>query len=93
MNILVRSLDDPFEGPPEHQFRCFATGRDIDLSLLDCWRYGILVDFACLTVDFGGLLRDLIAEAPEEQPGVVAAAPGDAACATEEPYRPPPPLL
>ena len=63
MNVLVRCLDDPFDGPPEYNFRCYAAGRELELSLLQCWQFGLMINFSCLTCDFGLVLRDILAEA------------------------------
>ena len=79
MNLLVHGLDDPFHGPEDYHFRCYAARREVELSFADAWRHGLMVNFACLTADFGSLLRKLIAEAGDDEGG------GDA------PPPPPPP--
>ena len=63
MSLLVHGLDDPFDGPDEYHFRCYCTRSEIELSYAEAWKYGLSVNFACLTADFGNVLRRLIAEA------------------------------
>ena len=60
LNILVRALDDPFDGPDEYQFKCYVTGAPAKISYLDAFYFGLSIDFNCLTIDFGSYLRHLI---------------------------------
>lgn len=67
MNLLVHGLDDPFDGPPDYHFRCYISRREIELSYSEAWRYGLMINFGCLTADFGSMLRRLITEADGEE--------------------------
>ena len=84
MNALVRGLDDPFHYSEDYHFRCYVARREIDLSYAEAWRHGLSVNFACLSADFGTLLRKLIAEADGD---------GDGGDAPPPPPPQPPQLL
>jgi hypothetical protein len=60
INILVRVLDDPFDGPENYQFNHYVTGAPVHMNYLEAYHYGLSIDFACLTIDFGHYLRHLI---------------------------------
>lgn len=60
INILVRVLDDPFDGPEHYQFNHYVTGAPVHMNYLEAYHYGLSIDFACLTIDFGHYLRHLI---------------------------------
>jgi len=60
LNCLVRSLDDPFDGPEDYQFKCYAYSTVLDFTPSDMWHYGTCIDFACLTVDWGSSLRKAV---------------------------------
>jgi hypothetical protein len=83
MNLLVHGLDDPFHGPTDYHFRCYAARREIELSHGEAWRHGLMINFACLSADYGRILRRLLAETEGEE--AAAAAGGGAP-------PPPPPL-
>ena len=73
MNLLVRGLDDPFDGPDDYHFRCYSLCHEIPFSYFEAWKFGLMVNFACLTTDFGKMLRLLIVEAgSENNDGVIA---------------------
>ena len=64
LNLLVRSLDDPFDGPPQFQFKSFCFSCTPAISLWEVWCFPTAIDFECLTVDLGGNLRRLCSTDP-----------------------------
>jgi hypothetical protein len=62
LNVLVRALDDPFDGPEEYHFRCYVRSAREHMTPWEAFHFGLGIDFECLTVDFGGILRRLIHE-------------------------------
>ena len=62
LNVLVRALDDPFDGPEEYHFKCYAHGMKERMTPWEAFNFGLAIDFECLSVDFGSVLRRLIHE-------------------------------
>jgi len=62
MNLLNRDLDDPFVYPPGFHAECYVMSRRRRLTLSEAWRYAPAIDFLCLTVDFGGMLKRRLVE-------------------------------
>ena len=62
LNILVRALDDPFDGPDNFHFRCYTHCAYQPMSFAEAFHFGLGIDFECLTVNFGSILRRLIHE-------------------------------
>ena len=62
MNILNRDLDDPFVYPKDFHASSYALGKQRPLTIREAWTSGPNIDFLCLTVDFGGVLRRRLAE-------------------------------
>lgn len=91
MNVLVRALDDPFDGPTEYHFRCYCEGREIELSYRECWKYGCMVNFACLTADFGKMMRILINQESESAATSASAALADAGSRADSAFHNPAP--
>ena len=77
LNLMVRSLDDPFSYPEQYQFRSYCRSALPRQTLWQDWQFPSSVDFACLTVDLGSNLRRLCRKEPEaleqllEQPGAL----------------------
>jgi hypothetical protein len=65
LNLMVRSLDDPFSYPPQFQFRSYCRSALPQQTLLEDWQCPSSVDFACLTCDLGSNLRRLCRTEPE----------------------------
>jgi len=62
MNLLNRSLDDPFFYPRGFHRDCYVLGKGRRYTLGEAWRCGPNIDFLCLTVDFGSILKRRLAE-------------------------------
>jgi len=62
MNLLNRSLDDPFTYPRGFHRDCYKLGKARRLTVREAWLFGPSIDFLCLTVDFGGILKRRLAE-------------------------------
>lgn len=64
LNLMVRSLDDPFDGPQHFHYRSYCYSKLPHLTLWEVWCFPTLVDFQCLTVDLGSNLRRLCGTDP-----------------------------
>ena len=62
MKLLNRDLDDPFQYPPNYHRACYALGKAKPLTVREAWSACPSIDFLCLTVDFGGMLRRRLAD-------------------------------
>ena len=60
LNLMIRSLDDPFWGPENYNFQCYVESRLLDFSLVQSLLHGSPIDFGCLTVGTGKRLRRFI---------------------------------
>jgi hypothetical protein len=65
LNLMVRSLDDPFEGPDNYHYTSYCRSSTPPLTLWETWCFPTLIDFECLTVDLGRNLRKLCLTEPE----------------------------
>jgi hypothetical protein len=66
LNLMVRSLDDPFDGPQHYQFRSYCSSATPSMTLWETWCFPTAIDFECLTVDMGYNLRKLCRISPEQ---------------------------
>jgi len=64
LNLMVRSLDDPFDGPPRFHYRSYCYSCLPPLTLWEAWCFPTLIDFECLTVSMGSNLRRLCTTEP-----------------------------
>jgi hypothetical protein len=62
MNLLNRDLDDPFVYPKGYHQACYVLGRRRPITMMEAFRSGPSINFECLTVDFGGMLKLRLAE-------------------------------
>lgn len=60
LNLMVRSLDDPFDSPGQFQYLTYTRSKAPIMSLWEVWCFPTLIDFACVTEDMGANLRRLI---------------------------------
>ena len=62
MNLLNRDLDDPFVYPKGYHLACYVLGRRRPITMMEAFKSGPSINFECLTVDFGGMLKLRLAE-------------------------------
>jgi hypothetical protein len=69
LNLMVRSLDDPFDGPEHFQYKSYCRSAAPEMTLWEVWCFPTTIDFECLTVDVGSNLRRLCRIEPDALAG------------------------